>query len=195
MLPRRFLPSRRRTLEPSVGRVGRRGGADEFYEPRQRIVAVALLGAVTLSRDDQYTVAGQPPAGEPLQPRPHLMGKRRRMAHVEAQLHRGGELIDILPAGTGRADEAFRYLAVVDRDVVVVAEHDSDVRCRTSDNRENRPSSCITWSSVIRHLTSDICHLSSDLRHPIPKYACLTRSSANRSAPVPVRVTRPFSST
>src|SRR5262249_12281013 len=45
------------------------------------------------------------------------------MAHVESQLHRGRELVDVLPARTGGADEALDELALLDRDVVGDADH------------------------------------------------------------------------
>ena len=45
------------------------------------------------------------------------------MTHVEAQLHGGRELVDILPAGAGGADEAFRELVLVNRDMVGDADH------------------------------------------------------------------------
>src|SRR6266852_7072729 len=105
-----------------------RGGADQLDKPRQRIVAVALLGAMTLGRDHQHAVAGQPPPRKPLQPCPHLVRQRRRTAHVEAQLHRRGKLVDILPAGAGSTDKAFRDLAIVDRDVIVDADHGTGSR-------------------------------------------------------------------
>src|SRR5262249_62377648 len=63
------------------------------------------------------------PPREPIQPRPNLVRQRRRTAHVEAQLHGRGKLVDVLPARAGRTDEAFRDLAIVDRDVVVDADH------------------------------------------------------------------------
>jgi hypothetical protein len=40
----------------------------------------AVLGAVALRRDHQHAVAGEPFAGKPLKPRPHLVGERGRMA-------------------------------------------------------------------------------------------------------------------
>jgi len=62
-----------------------RGGADQFDQPFQRIAAVALLGAVALGGDDEHAVAGQALAGQPLQPRPHLMGQRRLYAFAAAR--------------------------------------------------------------------------------------------------------------
>src|SRR4051812_13408051 len=45
------------------------------------------------------------------------------MAHIETQLHGGFELVDVLPARSGRADELLLKLALVDRDVVGDPEH------------------------------------------------------------------------
>src|ERR1700730_15639392 len=47
------------------------------------------------------------------------------MAHVEAQLHGGGELVDVLAARPRRANEGFGNLAVVDADGVVDADHEA----------------------------------------------------------------------
>ena len=58
-------------------------------------------------------------AGEPLEPRAHVVGQRRRAARVEAQLHGGRHLVDVLPARAGGADEAFLALALVDADTAV----------------------------------------------------------------------------
>src|ERR1700722_2098291 len=110
------------------GRAARRrphcSGADQFDEPFERVVAVALLGAVALGGDHENAVPGQALAGKPLQPRPHLVMKRGRMAHVEAQLHRGRELFDVLAARPRRPDEGLGNLALVDADGVVDADHE-----------------------------------------------------------------------
>ena len=119
----------RRSLEARVGLVGRRGTgggcglANELAQALARVGAVALLGAVALRGDDEHALAGEAVAGEPLEPRAHAVGQRRRMAHVEAQLHRAGDLVDVLPARPGGADEALRKLAFVDADAVGDADH------------------------------------------------------------------------
>ena len=72
---RRFLPSMRRSRDALVGSVGRRlqrrhrRAADEIDQAVERVLPVARLGAVALRDDDQHAVAGQPRAGEPLEPR------------------------------------------------------------------------------------------------------------------------------
>jgi len=66
-------------LARSFGRLGRpaldrrdRGAAGEVDQPVERVLAIARLGAVALRDDDENAVAGEPRAGEPLEPRPHL---------------------------------------------------------------------------------------------------------------------------
>ncbi len=94
MPPRRFLPSMRRSREALVGLVGRRGdrrdrgAADQVEKAIERVLSVTRLGAMALRDDDQNAVAGEPRAGEPLQPRTHVARQRRRMPHVETKLHR-----------------------------------------------------------------------------------------------------------
>src|SRR5262249_6387047 len=114
-------------------------GADELGQALERIGAVALLGAVVLRRDHQHAVAREPSAREPLEPRAHLVGERGRTAHVEAQLHRGRELVDVLPARAGGADEALDELALVERDMVGDADHDWLVRCYSLGTLLSRP--------------------------------------------------------
>src|SRR5215831_959554 len=122
----RFEPA----LAGAGGRLGRPawnrrhgGAADQIGETLARILAVALLGAVALGVDHDHALAGEASAGEPLEPRAHVVGKARRAARVEAKLHRARELVDILPAGTGRADEMLLELALADADRRSDADH------------------------------------------------------------------------
>src|SRR5207244_7709851 len=92
-------------------------------QPRQGVIAVALLGAVALRRDDEHAILGQAAAGEPREPRAHGLGKRRRSPHVEPELHGGVELVDVLPARTRGTDEALLDLALVDGDFFGDADH------------------------------------------------------------------------
>ena len=55
--------------------------------------------------------------GQPLQPLAHAFRQRRRAADVEAQLDRGLDLVDVLPAGAGRTHEAELELALVQGDM------------------------------------------------------------------------------
>src|SRR5215471_14140200 len=133
---------RAQTLEPRVpllrlqarapgarGRAGRparygrrRRAADQLDQAFARIDAILRLGAVALRRDHQHAVGGHPPSGEPFEANAHV-GRQGRTRDVEAQLDRGRKLVDVLPAGTGRADEAFLEVALVDRDAAGDADH------------------------------------------------------------------------
>ena len=66
--------------------------------------------------------------------------RQRGAADVEAQLHRGRELIDVLPARTGRADETFLDVALVDRDGAGDADHSANLhrRARACPARRDR---------------------------------------------------------
>ena len=65
----------------------RRGGKIQLDQPIERLGSVALLRAMGLGDQHDDAVVGQPLAGETLQPSAHVVGKRRRMADIEAQLH------------------------------------------------------------------------------------------------------------
>src|SRR5579872_7080427 len=104
----------------SFGRLGRaarrrrRGGAaNEIDEAVEGIVAVAPLGAMALRDDDEDALAREPRAGEPLEPGPDVARQRWRAAHIETQLHRGRQLVDVLAAWTRGAHEAFVDFALV----------------------------------------------------------------------------------
>src|SRR5262245_11370889 len=105
-------------------RLRRHGGAaNEIDQACERVVAVALLGAVALRRDDEHAIVGEPAAGQPFEPRAHRIGQRWRVAHVEAQLHGGRHLVDVLPARTRGADETLLDPALVDGDRIGDADH------------------------------------------------------------------------
>ena len=57
-----------------------------------------------------------PAAGDRGDARLHPIGQGRRVGDVEAQLDRGRQLVDILPARPGGADEAFAELILVQPD-------------------------------------------------------------------------------
>ena len=128
MAERCFLPSMRFRFWAFGTLVARRGtGRTAAWRIRSNSRSRAsarlrVLVAVALRDDDDDAFLGQPLAGKPHQPHGHVVGQRRRMAHVEAQLHRRRHLVDVLPARPGRAHEAFRQFGVVDRDGVGDAE-------------------------------------------------------------------------
>ncbi len=99
------------------------GALDQLDQAIERVGAVALLGAVALRGDDQHALAGQTAAGEALEPQAHVVGQRRRVANVEAQLHCAREFVDVLAARARGADEALVELALIDADPAVDANH------------------------------------------------------------------------
>ena len=99
------------------GRVGR--GKDQGYcylmmsdssQPPQRLQALAR-GSSELPRRVIATGCGSARCVWP-----YSFRQRRRSAHVEAQLHRRGDLVHVLPAGAGGADEPLHHLVVLQRD-------------------------------------------------------------------------------
>ncbi len=129
MTERCFLPSRRFCFEARGGLVARRGTgrtAASWISATSRSCASARLRSWVrwfCAMMHQHAVLGQAPAGEPHQPHRHVVRQRRRMPHVEAELHRGRELVDVLPAGPRRAHEAFLEFGLVDADLVGDADH------------------------------------------------------------------------
>ena len=107
-----------------------RGAANQIGETLARVLAVARLGAMTLGVDHQHAVARQPPAGEALEPGAHIVGKALRAAHVEAQLDRARELVDVLSARTRGTDEVLLELALADADRTGDADHRESITRR-----------------------------------------------------------------
>src|SRR6185312_9122985 len=102
-----------------VARPGRLGRAtDEIDELLARLLAVALLGAVALGDDDEHALVGETPARQVLEPLTHGREQRGRMTDVETQLRRRRQLVDVLAAGAGRADEILFDFALVEADAV-----------------------------------------------------------------------------
>ena len=100
---------RRPRRPPGLWRHGRL--ADQLQEPLEGVAPVRLLRAVTLGGEDQHAVRRQPPPRQALQPRADVVGKRGRVRDVEAKLHGGRELVDVLPARPRGPDEALDDLA------------------------------------------------------------------------------------
>src|SRR5438132_3603452 len=122
----RFQP----TLARAGGRLGRparprrhRGAPDQVHETLARVLAVARLGAMAVGVDHEYAFAGEPAAGEALEPRAHVVGKARRAAHVEAKLNGARKLVDVLSAGARGANEVLLELALGDADRRGDADH------------------------------------------------------------------------
>jgi hypothetical protein len=79
--------------------------ADQGDQFLQRVGAVALLGAVALGLDDNDTVLGQPVSGQFLKAYRDIGRDVGREARVKAQLDGGRQLVDVLAAGAGGANE------------------------------------------------------------------------------------------
>src|SRR5579862_9913237 len=103
--------------ERRPGRAARRrahhGFAKQLDQTFDRISAIPLLGAEALGMDDDDAVLGHALAGKALQPGAGVL-RQHHAARVEAQLGRGRELVDILPAGAGGADKADLEIVLVD---------------------------------------------------------------------------------
>src|SRR5207248_3097459 len=105
-----------------------RGRADHLDQPRARILTVLVLAAVTECRDHDHALTGEPPAGDAVEPRAHVMRQRRRVAGVEAKLNGARDLVHVLPARARGADEAFLDLAFVEPDAIGDANHERSLR-------------------------------------------------------------------
>src|SRR3954467_14127614 len=80
------------------------GLGDEFRQPPPRFLAVGFLGAVGAGGEDDLAFVGPAAARQLLQPR--VDGRvEAELEDVAAQLHRGGDLVDVLAAGAGRGEE------------------------------------------------------------------------------------------
>src|SRR5262249_58956261 len=94
----RFEPA----LAGAGGRLGRPawnrrhgGAADQIGETLARVLAVALLGAMALGVDHDHALAGEASAGEPLEPRAHVVGKARRGARGATKVPRAPRAVGV----------------------------------------------------------------------------------------------------
>ena len=112
----------------------------EGGEARERRLTVAGLGAVGVDEDDDLARRRQPAPGETLQtlakPSPDARG-----VEVQAALHRGRDLVDVLPARAGRPHELPRDRGLRDGDFAEVDGcHESSGRSATlAGQRMSRP--------------------------------------------------------
>ena len=81
---------------------------------------------MALRRDHEDALLREATAGETQQTRPHLLRQRGRARGVEAELHRGLDLVDVLSAGAGGAQEALLYFPLVEGNHVRDADHARD---------------------------------------------------------------------
>ena len=121
-------------LEPTLARSGCRAGwpsghrsrcclVDKRDKPIERILPVTLLGTVFLCRDDQHAIAGHSSSGQSLKALLNILWYGSRMAYVEAKLHRGRDLVDVLTTGPRRANENFLDVTLVDGDGWTDTDH------------------------------------------------------------------------
>ena len=70
--------------------------ADQLHQPVDGLLAVLLLGAQLPGFDDQNPILVDALRRHAHQALAHLLGKRRRVGHVEAQLDGAGHLVYVL---------------------------------------------------------------------------------------------------
>jgi disulfide bond formation protein DsbB len=101
--------------------------ADEFEQALEGVGAIAVLHAKALRGDGDHALARSAAAGKCYQPRPYVVGQRRRMRGVEPQLYCGGDLVDVLTAGAGGAHELLFEFGILQSDVARDANHGHEV--------------------------------------------------------------------
>src|SRR2546430_17490566 len=74
--------------------------------------AVVLLGAVIARDDEDRALGGEPPPAQGPEARLDGLRERRAAREIKAQLHRGGDLVDVLAAPAAPPHERQRQLAV-----------------------------------------------------------------------------------
>lgn len=79
--------------------------ADDPDEPIDRILAVSLLGTEPPGTNDQHAVSAYSLACQADQTPPNVFRQRGGVANVEPELHRRGDLVDILPPRSRGPDE------------------------------------------------------------------------------------------
>src|SRR6516225_4813190 len=108
---------------PGLGR-----STNEVDQPPVSVLAIALLRPETPRHDDENAVGGHPPSGEQAQSGSRRFVEARRAEGIEAELDRGGDLVDVLSAGAAGANEDLFDLVLVDRDAVGDRDHFAVVR-------------------------------------------------------------------
>src|SRR3954469_3109863 len=103
------------------------GFAEHLRKPVDGVLAVALLGAEALGLDHDDTVLGHALPCEPGEAQRGIL-RQRQFARVEAQLGRGRDLVDVLPARAGGADKADLDIVLVDDEIAGYPQHDGTIR-------------------------------------------------------------------
>src|SRR5450631_3041392 len=86
-------------------------------EAIERLAAVLLLAALAARRYQDAAVVNGLLSGDAAQPLPRCRRQRAVRAEQKAQLHGAGYLVDVLAAGSWRADELPFQLVVADGDL------------------------------------------------------------------------------
>jgi len=69
---------------------------NQSREPVSGILSISVLTAKPPGIEHHYSILSDPSASQPDEPATHIFGQGRRVNHIEAKLHRGGYLVDIL---------------------------------------------------------------------------------------------------
>src|SRR5690606_33990376 len=102
-----------------------RGFRDHLDEARDGILAICLLRAETVRRDDDDTVLGELRAGDAFKPLADARIEGRRVSRIEAKLRGGRDLVDVLAARPARTDEADGDFVIFNRELVRDRDHGS----------------------------------------------------------------------
>src|SRR5579862_6769692 len=98
-----------------AARLGRQGGpGEQLRQPRAGVLAVAFLRTEAVRGDDQDSIAAKLAPGQGLQAPAHGVIEITRPVDGIAQLHRAFDLVDVLPARPGGADEMLLERGLVD---------------------------------------------------------------------------------
>jgi hypothetical protein len=90
------------------------GLEDHLSDPRLALLAVGFAAAAAAANDSQYAIAGHPIAGDPGEAALDGVAELVAAHNVEAQLHLGLHLVDVLPARATGAREAQLQPAIGD---------------------------------------------------------------------------------
>ena len=83
------------------------GARDELGEALERVFTIRFLRSKALRENDDLSALRQSAANDTFEAHAHG-GLQLRRVEIESQLHRGRDLVDVLAAGTGAADERQR---------------------------------------------------------------------------------------
>ena len=89
---------------------------DQFHQSVDGVPAVSFLRPEPARRDDEHPVGRHPPPRQARQALADVFGQGGGARHVEAELHGGGDLVDVLAARPGGAYEVETDLALPDSD-------------------------------------------------------------------------------